>query len=99
MARPQTEAAAGVPSAFHTRAMHPVRNPVYAYNYNDDFKRQSAPPHALDVPMRPTGPPGTDPRRTAKGDKPRITGPSPTGQPIQPMAYQTPTNVWELYPA
>jgi len=93
-------AASGVsPTTFQTRAMPEVRNPVYRYNYHDDFKRQQAPPHALEVPMRPAGPPGVEHRLTAHGDHPRLVGPSPTGQPIVPMAYQTPYNVWALYPA
>jgi len=95
-------AASGVsPTTFQTRAMPEVRNPVYRYNYHDDFKRTPQPRHALDQSPMARNPeqPHIEARLTSQGDHPRISGPSPTGQPIVPMAYQTPRNVWELFPA
>lgn len=83
----------GTPPSFHTRAMPPVRNPVYAYNQSDEWKRTPQPAHALERP--PRAPAGVDPRLTVKGDQPRAKGLTP----IQGMAYQTPYNVWGLYPA
>jgi len=94
MARPNTQAAAGIPSTFTTRAMPPVRNPVYRYNYNDAFKVTPQPMHSLERPRQPPIKP-YDQRLTVTGDTSRATGLSP----IVPMAYQTPVNVWELYPA
>jgi hypothetical protein len=73
--------------------MPPVRNPVYAYNYNADFKRTPQPAHALERP--PPAPAGVDPRLTVKGDTTRAAGLTP----LVGMAYQTPYNVWALYPA
>jgi hypothetical protein len=80
------------PTSFHTRAMTPVQNPVYAYNMNADFKRTGAASHVLERPD-PT-PRGVDPRLTAQGSLPPVAG-LPQ---FVPAAYQTPYNVWGLYP-
>jgi hypothetical protein len=73
--------------------MPPITNPVYAYNYSDDFKRTPQPTHALE--RRPPLPAGVDPRLTSQGD---VSRGAPSWTPIQGMAYQTPYNVWALYP-
>jgi hypothetical protein len=82
----------GTPAGFHTRAMPEIANPVYPYNLNADFKRTGQPTHALE---RPAFPAGVDPRLTVQGDTSRAADLTP----IVGMAYQTPQNVWGLYPA
>jgi hypothetical protein len=81
------------PSTFATRAMPPVRNPIYAYNQTADFKRTAQPTHALERP--PQAPAGVDPRLTVRGDTSRAGDLTP----VVGMAYQTPYNVWGMYPA
>jgi hypothetical protein len=89
---PQGLAQPGTSPGFHTRAMPEVSNPVYPYDMSADFKRTAAPTHALERPRLPAG---VEPRLTAEGDTSRATGLTP----IVGMAYQTPYNVWGLYPA
>jgi hypothetical protein len=81
------------PTSFHTRAMPEIRNPVYAYDMTADFKRTPTPRHVLEQP--PQTPPGVDPRLTAAGSTPPVSGLPP----YVPYAGQTPYNVWALYPA
>ena len=80
------------PTGFHSRAMTPVRNPIYITSDDASFK-QSMPQarHVLD----PGVPPGTDPRLTVQGSVPPVAGLTP----IVPFAGQTPWNVWGLSPA
>jgi hypothetical protein len=81
-------------SGFHTRAMTPVRNPVYIYNMDDSFKsRHPAGMNVLERPTRAVSDEAT--RRTAAGSLPPVSGLTP----IVPMAGQTPYNVWGLRPA
>jgi hypothetical protein len=82
------------PTGFHTRAMTEVRNPVYAYEQNGaDFKRMNQPQHVLERP--PPVPANVDARLSVQGDTSR----APSLTPLVGMAYQTPYNVWALYPA
>lgn len=82
------------PTGFHTRAMTPVQNPVYAYDMTADFK--SAHPAGSNVLERPApAAKGVDPRLTSQGSVPPVAG---LPQYV-PAAYQTPYNVWSLYPA
>lgn len=82
------------PTSFHTRAMTPIQNPVYAYNMDDSFK--SAHPAGSNVLERPPREPkGVDPRLTSQGSLPPVAG-LPQ---FVPAAYQTPHNVWGMYPA
>jgi hypothetical protein len=86
-------ASSGTPPGFQTRAMHEVRNPIYAYDQNADFKQTPQPRHVLDQRV----PKDEDARLTVQGSTP----PSAVGglTPIVAMAGQTPYNVWGLYPA
>jgi hypothetical protein len=88
---PRGLAEPGTPPGFHTRAMPEVSNPVYGYNASSDFKRTPTPRHALE---RPRFPAGVDQRLTAEGNFPHTDL-----TPIVGMAYQTPYNVWGLYPS
>lgn len=82
------------PTGFHSRAMTPVRNPVYLYNDNADFK--TAHPAGTNVLERPAPtPPGVDSRLTSQGSLPPVHGlPG-----YVPYAAQTPYNIWDLFPA
>jgi hypothetical protein len=75
-----------------TRAFTPIQNPTYLYNMDASFKATPQPQNVLERPA--PVPRGVDQRLTAKGDMPR--GNLPT---FVPAAYQTPYNVWALYPA
>lgn len=80
------------PTGFHTRAMTPIRNPVYAYNQDASWK--TAHPEGTNVLERP---PARDPesRLTVQGDLPPVAGlPAYVA-----FAPQTPRNVWDLFPA
>lgn len=82
------------PTGFHTRAMTPVRNPVYVYNDDASWKAATPQPrNVLDGP--PPTPRGVDSRLTAEGTVPPVAG-LPA---YVPYAAQTPYNVWALYPA
>ena len=82
------------PTSFHTRAMPPISNPVYPYNMDASFK--SAHPAGTNVLERPApAPRGVDPRLTSQGSVPPVAG---LPQYV-PAAYQTPYNVWSLFPA
>jgi hypothetical protein len=79
------------PPGFANRAMTPIQNPVYAYDQTADFKR----PQPQNVLERPApAPKGVDPRLTSQGSVPPVAG---LPQYV-PAAYQTPYNVWALYP-
>jgi hypothetical protein len=80
-------------SGFATRAMPQIRNPIYNYDYDSRWKQTPQPAHVLERP--PPAPAGVDARLTAQGDTSRATGLTP----LVGMAYQTPYNVWALYPA
>lgn len=82
------------PARFESRAMTPIRNPVYIYNDNADFK--TAHPSGTNVLERPPQhAPGTDPRLTSQGSLPPVHG-LPD---YVPYAASTPYNVWGLFPA
>lgn len=83
------------PPGFATRAMTEVRNPIYRYDMSDDFKLSLGgvvPPNVLEAPPVPKG---GDPRLTSAGTTPPVAG---LPQYV-PMAYKTPYNVWQLFPA
>lgn len=80
------------PPGFATRGFTPVQNPTYLYNKDASFK---ATPPATNVLEAPPVPRGGDPRLTSQGSTPPVHGLAP----YVPMAYQTPYNVWALYPA
>lgn len=79
------------PTSFHTRAMTPVRNPIYIYNDDAAFKQTPAATHVLERPPLRGGP---DPRLTSQGSVPPVHGLTP----IVPYATQSPWNVFALYP-
>lgn len=81
------------PTSFATRAFTPVANPVYVHNDDASFKVTPTPQHALE--RQQIAAKGVDPRLTAQGSVPPVAGLTP----IVPTAYQTPLNVWGLYPA
>ena len=81
------------PTSFHNRAMTPIQNPVYNYNMDASFK--TAHPAGTNVLERPVVTKGVDPRLTSQGSLPPVAG-LPQ---FVPAAYQTPHNVWALYPA
>lgn len=83
------------PPGFATRAFTPIRNPVYNVSLDDSFRRASGHPGRQNVLERPPLPPGADPRLTSYGSRPPVAGLTP----IVPFAYQTPLNVWALYPS
>jgi hypothetical protein len=88
----QPPPAAPNPTSFHNRAMAPISNPTYPYDQTADFKRTATPTHVLERPPAHHG--GVDPRLTSQGSVPPVAG---LPQYV-PAAYQTPTNVWALYP-
>jgi hypothetical protein len=69
-----------------------VRNPFYAYNQTADWKHTPTPRHALE---RHQAVDENTARRTVQGSTPPVAGLTPIGG----FAYQTPYNVWGLYPA